>query len=146
MINLAENFKRVFPKTFFSEIVTTITRKVFGVFCTFITKWNIENRTRKTVSLQIGAILLHFKILGNVYPELKPTRYWLKPCRAFLFQSIWDAKIMVTFWLQLSDKVTFEDDYTVKFFFRTFHVNIFFILRNKGTTCKKIIVIYYAIL
>ena len=88
--------------------------------------------------LQIGAILLHFKILENVYPERKPTRYWLKLYCAFLFQSTWDAKIMVTLWLQLSDKVMFEDDYTAKFFFRTLHVNIFFILRTKRTTCKKI--------
>ena len=53
---------------------------------------------------------------------------------------------MVTFWLQLSDMVTFEDDYTAKIIFWTFHVNIFFILRNKRTTCKKIIVISYATL
>ena len=55
----------------------------------------------------------------------------------FFFQSIWGARIMVIFWLQLSDKVTFEEDYTAKIFFWTFHVNIFFILRNKRTTCKK---------
>ena len=87
--------------------------------------------------LQIGAISLHFKILENVYPERKPTRYWLKLCCAFLIQSTWHPEIMVKFWHQLSDKVTFEDSYTAKMLFRTFHINIFFILRDKRTTWKK---------
>ena len=105
------------------------------IFRTFITKWTIENRPKNSFFLQIGAISLHFKILENVYTERKPTRFWLKLCCAFLLWSTWDANIMVTFWLQLSDKVTFEE-YRENFF-RTFHVNIFFILRNKRLTCKQ---------
>ena len=34
-------------------------------------------------------------------------------------------------------KVTSDDDYTAKNFFRTFHVDLFFILKNKRTRCNK---------
>ena len=96
-------------------------------FHTFITKWTIGNGPKNLFFFQIGTILLYFEILENVYPERKPTPK----------TSTWDAKIMVTFWLLLSDKVTFENDYTAKIFFRTFYVNIFLILRNKRTRLKK---------
>ena len=61
-----------------------------------------------------------FQNFGKRISRTKVNTILIKTELRFIFQSTWDAKIMVTFWLQLSDKVTFESDYIAKMFFELF--------------------------
>ena len=65
----------------------------------------------------------HFASFQNFRKSMSQTKantLLIKTLLCFLFQSSWDAKIMVTFWLQLFDKVMFADDNTAKNVFELF--------------------------
>ena len=80
----------------------------------------------------------------NCDHDYKKSVWWIK--LIYLFQSTWDAKVMVTFWLQLADKVTFEDDYTGNIFFVLFMEIYFLSWGINEQYIKKSFVISYAIL